>query len=61
MANTKFEAYPDKAGDYRWQLKSSSGHVTAAAAESFSSKAAPTHAPANRQGHAATAEVVVED
>jgi uncharacterized protein YegP (UPF0339 family) len=56
-----FEVYPDKAGDYRWQLKSTSGQVTATAAESFSSKAAATHAAANRQGHAATAEVVVED
>ncbi len=39
MSKSKFETYPDSAGEYRWRITAANGEIVGASSEGFSSEA----------------------
>ena len=55
---TKFEVYQDKAGEYRWRLRSSNGELLGISEEGFASKQSCQVSIESVRKAAATAQVV---
>ncbi len=54
----KVEIYEDKAGEWRWRLKSSNGSIVASSNEHFYSESNAKRAAENMMRHAGSAEIV---